>query len=508
MERRRFAFSWGRKIFFGIAWPLFCLLGLIFFKSGVLPKDLSSVFYFLLTSIGYYGVLTSVLYFLCFAPVAFIFPTYYFLRFWSAGLIIAVSSIIILDGFIFGEYRFHLNQVILDLAVIHGAAFVFNGSSAPFWVAGGVGIFIFFLLWIRGELLWRNMQRRFSNPVKNWYFIIILIALGGSHLIWKSHRTSFFGNEITLASLFPLNYQEAFFPKEHLTTPATRSHFNYPRKDLKCSAGEKSNIIMVVLQNIHSGAVSEEAMPFLTHLRMHGADFTQHFPGGGTIDDTYFRMLYGISASYRPESRESILLSEMRKMGYEMLSFSERNIPGLTPKGLTFDAWAGSHAEEDVTPPKFFFFDIASPGNVSETDARLRSLFTNLHREKLLQGSSIVIVGTGTTDWQTVPLIYVSSNRATNTFNHRTSHYDIAPTLLREVFSCKASVETYSTGKSLFTPPTKDWEIFGNEHSFRIFDFSRRGILETDWKGRILSGDSRRSELILEANREISRFYR
>ncbi len=78
MERRRFVLSWGRKIFFGLGWPLLCLLGLVYLKSGVIPKDTTSLIYYVLTSIGFFGLVTTILYFVLYLPFAIIFPTYYF----------------------------------------------------------------------------------------------------------------------------------------------------------------------------------------------------------------------------------------------------------------------------------------------------------------------------------------------------------------------------------------------------------------------------------------------
>lgn len=507
MERRRFALSWGRKIFFGLGWPLLCILGLVFLKSGVVPLDATSTLYYVITSIAYYGLITSILYFILFVPLALIFPTYYFVRLWSAFLILVTSYAILIDGMVFGEYRFHINKLILSIFSTKGPAEIFNGSIAPYVVAGGVTLFLFFVLWIRGEWLWRVMQRRFSNPVKNWYLILIVLCLGLSHLIWKRHRTNFYGNEITLASLFPLNYQEIFYPKVHSREAASLASLNYPKKDLKCKPRSKPNVIFIVLENLGSQMVSEEGTPFLNHLQKHGINFQSHLSGGGSLDDNIFRLIYGIPASYRPEASGSAMVRELEKNGYVTSVFSSRRIPGLPFQQNVWEQWEIAYKQRDPATPDFLFFDLGS-GMADQLDQNLRDTFMKLQNLDLLTGSTIVITGTQSSEWDTVPMTLVVPEREKGEWQHRTTHYDIAPTILKKILNCKTSASAYSYGKDLTEAPTKDWEIFGNENSFKIADFTNRLIIESDWHGRVQSGNEGRTELVLKASREISRFYR
>lgn len=507
MERRRFALSWGRKIFFGLGWPILCLLSLVFLKSGVVPKDATSAIYFILTTIGYYGAITTILYFIGYAPVALIFPTYYFVRLWSAFLILLASAVILLDGIIFGEYRFHINKLIVKIFSSEGLAAIFNGSMSPYFITAGVVVFMFFVLWIRGEWTWRVMQRHFSNPVKNWYFILIFACLGISHLIWMNHRVSFYGNEITLASLFPVNYQEIFFPKIHAMEASAATSLNYPKKDLKCKPNGPSNIIFIVLENFRHQAVNAEETPFLLHLQGHGMNFNTHLSGGGSAEDNLFRLVYGIPASYRPEVQAPVMVTELKKAGYEFAVFSQRKIPGLPAQQSDWATWESKLKDKDPTIPFFLFFDLTG-SSPSEIDLRLKETFTHLMTSRLLAGSTVVITGTEASEWEAVPMVLVLPDRLKGEWNHRTTHYDLAPTILRKILNCRASFSAYSYGKDLTEAPARDWEVFGNENNFRIVDFTNHKVIESDWHGRINSGDSDRSDLVLKASRELSRFYR
>ncbi len=505
MERRRFALSWGRKIFFGLGWPLLAVLSLIFLKSGIVPKDTASLIYYFVTTIGYYGLITAILYFVLYVPFALIFPTYYFVRLWSAFLILITSAAILIDGVVFSEFRFHINQLILEIATTQGPAYIFNGSVSPYIVIAGVTLFLFFVLWIRGEWLWRVMQRRFSNPVKNWYLLLILVCLGVSHLVWRNHRTSFFGNEITLASLFPMNYQEILYPKIHTVEAMGKANLNYPKKDLKCKPKSFPNLIFVVMDGIDNKSLNETDTPFLIHLQRHGMNFTTHLGGGGNIDDNLFRLIYGIPASYRPEANEPALIHELEKAGYETVVFSSRRIPGLPYQQNLWADW--SVKQRDPVKPLFLFFDLGS-GTPLELDEKLRMTFTDLETSKLLLGSTIIVSGNQKSEWELVPMTLITSDREKGQWEHRTTHYDITPTLMKKILNCSTNLNAYTNGKVLTDSPTKDWEIFGNESAFKIVDFTNNNIIESDWHGRISSGDTSRGDLVLKASREMSRFYR
>jgi membrane-anchored protein YejM (alkaline phosphatase superfamily) len=507
MERRRFVLSWGRKIFFGLGWPLLCILGLVYLKSGVIPKDTPSLIYYVFTNFGFFGFLTIILYFALYVPLAIMFPTYYFVRLWSAFLILITSSAILLDGLVFGEYRFHINQLIVSIFSFQGPTQVFNGSVSPYVVTAGIIVFLFFVLWIRGEWLWRVMQRKFSNPVKNWYFPVILICLGLSHVIWNNHRTSFYGNEITLGSLFPLNYQEIFFPKVLSTSMMGKGNLNYPNAEMKCAPKSLPNIIFIVMENFGTNSISEDGTPFVRHLQQHGMNFNMHLSGGGNQDDSLFRLIYGIPALYRPEAQNSVMIDQLKKSGYEISIFSERRIPGLQGPKADWMTWIESRKNAEGSRPAFLFFDLVA-AIPEEMDLKLKDTVNKLESGKLLTGSTIVLTGTNSSEWDPVPLTFIVPDREKGEWAHRTSHYDVVPTIMKNILKCKTPVRAYSFGKELRESPAKDWEIFGNEKSFRIVDFTNRNIIESDWQGRILSGGSARNDLVLEASREISRFYR
>jgi membrane-anchored protein YejM (alkaline phosphatase superfamily) len=77
------------------------------------------------------------------------------------------------------------------------------------------------------------------------------------------------------------------------------------------------------------------------------------------------------------------------------------------------------------------------------------------------------------TDYQVkVPMIIHWPGKKSNNFSHLTSHLDIAPTLLNEVFRLKNSASEISNGKNLFNENERKWVFSGG--------FSKKAIIEHD----------------------------
>lgn len=77
------------------------------------------------------------------------------------------------------------------------------------------------------------------------------------------------------------------------------------------------------------------------------------------------------------------------------------------------------------------------------------------------------------------PLIIYWPGIKSRVFNHKTSHYDIAPTLMNRVLGCKTKMSSYSSGKDLFDPNSFPYLLVEG-----YIDF---GILEKDRITRVFS---------------------
>jgi len=72
-----------------------------------------------------------------------------------------------------------------------------------------------------------------------------------------------------------------------------------------------------------------------------------------------------------------------------------------------------------------------------------------------------------------VPLLIRWPGKQPTEYSHWTSHYDIVPTLMKELFHCTNETRDYSIGKSLFDTSPREWLIVGSHDNFGIIENDR-----------------------------------
>ncbi len=120
-------------------------------------------------------------------------------------------------------------------------------------------------------------------------------------------------------------------------------------------------------------------------------------------------------------------------------------------------------------------------------DGLIKKVITKLKREGLYDNTVILLTsdhgqefndnklnywghGSNFTKYQLqVPLIFKQKNQAnTKVINNKTSHWDIIPTLLQDVFNCKNPISDYSLGFNLFDEAKREFLISGIDTDYAI----------------------------------------
>jgi len=115
-----------------------------------------------------------------------------------------------------------------------------------------------------------------------------------------------------------------------------------------------------------------------------------------------------------------------------------------------------------------------------------------------------------------VPLMILWPGKTRQTFHHRTSHFDIAPTLMSEVLGCTNPMSDYSMGKSLFDADTeRDWLLVHSYFNYGVVTKDRvittypvGGYDVRDHDGRQIKGARLEPKIQADILREATRFYR
>lgn len=533
-------------MFFGQGWPLLCLIALSYLQSDIVPVSPLGIFYFLVTLISHYGVITALLYFVFYMPLTMLFPNYYFSRIWSMTLIIMAGLMIFLDSTLFALYRFHFNRFILDLVFEGGASDVFKLKPSFYIISITLFLSAMAYIWYRGDKTWRAMQRRFSNPNSNWYLVLIGVFLLISHGL-HAYGDAFGNRKITRhARVFPLYFpltakeilnDAGILPEKVAVQEEGLRDFGYPSEKMRCEGPENKNILMITVNNWIPTEINEWETPLLWHYVQHGQFFKNHLSAGTTPEIGIFSLFYALPGVYMRSAKQDqvapVFLQELGKRGYEVGIFSDFELereyvrstvflkaPIFNPTANInedFRKWLELHLSRGEVRSFFSLLAINSPVGI---DAKISEVVEGLHAKGLTQNTVIIITGTNAQSVPhelRVPLLVIWPGRSPEIFTSMTSHYDIVPTFMREEWDCKNDSNKYSDGHSLFDQQDLNWYVIGNQHEYEIIDFEKELIVNVspvkgyevkDFGLKDVPASRARKDLILSVLRNETRFTR
>lgn len=487
MQRKSFALIWGRKIFFGLSFPLSCFLGLLYLQGSALPVNFSEWFFLVTNLIGHFGLLNILVFYFLFYPVARISPSYYVIRFWSLLLILLLNILITMDALAYSKYQVHLYSDVGRLIFSEGLSHL-GTKGVLFGILAGFGVYAL-IIWLRGESVWRAMQARFYNPVGGIHpgLILILLFIGKTVYFFSSVHPQF-------SSYFPFDFNYRLSAE----TVTERKNFSYPQK-LQCLGKNNPNLIIITLKEWGSADFTEEKMPNVFRMKKHGMNFSNHYNVAHSYESGLFTLFYSAPASYAPSRGETgpFFLQELKHRNYEILDFGRND----EDSWVKFKSWSGHRNKEE----KPFFLSLVMDGLLQESDVLIQEMVSILQKQDLLKDTHIVVTGThpGKNLNMKIPFLYIDSQRNHGETLHPTSPYDVLPTLAQNLWSCKNSFEV-GVGFPLMQDK-RDWLLSTTTDSFKIYDFINQGEIEVQ-DGKISSEGKARRGLIFSAINLMKKF--
>ncbi len=493
MNRRKFVLSWGRKLFFGLSWPLTSILALIYLRAFILPESTVGWAFLLLTFFGYFGLVNAIVYFVGYCPLVVLMPTYYFSRIWSLLLIIALNLFVLLDALSFSSYHYHLYSFISKIFLEEGLHYLFGSHAILIITFTGCSI-ISFLLWLRGDMIWRSMQGRFSNPVKNWYLVLIVMTLLIGKLIFH------YGDiHPKISEIFPLYHH---FASKEVTADDDTRKFYYPTNTLACEGKSNPSIIFITLREFNNTQIRPETTPILTHLRKHALSFTSHHNVASDEDSGMFSLMYSIPASYLSAVKQTqpAIFQELQKRKYEILKFENSDEEKTMQE---FRQWIANRSNEENQP---YFLNINFSSSPRGSDKNIGEVILTLERAKILAGTHLIITGVFSgEDSELIPLLYAGPDRRGGQITHNTSVYDVVPSLMQKAWACKKVFKVATVGYPL-EQPQRDWLLITGKNDFKILDFTNNNTTRVQDGSISDTTPTRRHELIFSALKMMTSF--
>lgn len=121
-------------------------------------------------------------------------------------------------------------------------------------------------------------------------------------------------------------------------------------------------------------------------------------------------------------------------------------------------------------------------------DSLIGTVLDDLKKRSLLDSTIIIITsdhgeefnennlkftghGSSFSDYQVhIPLVVLWPGRDAGSVDKRTSHYDLVPTLMKDVFGCANQETDYSSGGNIYSPSQWNWLIVGSYFNFAIIE--------------------------------------
>ena len=99
-------------------------------------------------------------------------------------------------------------------------------------------------------------------------------------------------------------------------------------------------------------------------------------------------------------------------------------------------------------------------------------------------------------------------------YDHRSSHYDIVPTLMQELFACSNPVSDYAVGRNLFELQPWPWMVAGSYFNYAVLEPDQvtvtfpNGLYEVrDWDYRLRPDPAFRGDVLEAVSEQNARFF-
>ena len=569
----------------------------LWYYSALTPSP--AWIYAILAYVGHLSILACIPLLLLLFPVMMLIPQPRVILPIGVVLGSAGFSLLLLDGLVFAENRYHLS--LLTLTMLAPQTWAFLGV----YFLLGTAIETMLAVWV-----WRRTARPASRRT-GWY---LALGVGGcvvaSHLIHAGAEARYYVPVTAFTRYLPLYYplgdegqvrlglvdrtkarEESVIAA--LAQPADRV-LNYPQAPLRCESHPPTlNVLLVVIDAMRADALTPEVAPRLNELTRGAIRFDRHYSGGNSSRAGMFSLFYGLPATYWDAfadfARPPVLMDMFRQNRYQLGLFASspvyRGAVGLDRTALaripnlrleTSSPYPGSsgrdrsltdewyewlsgrdpsrpffgflyyNAAVAIEPPDDYPPPVPAPPGASKqarlyaryltavhyVDSLVGGVLEDLGRRKLLESTVVMVTsdhgmefdengqgftghGTAFSEYQMhTPLVIRWPGKAPGRVGRRTSHNDVAPTLLGGLFGCANPAADYASGQDLFSDRQWEWLIAASYADYALIEPERVTIVYPagyeirDREYRLVANPTIPREVVRAALHEMSRFCR
>lgn len=255
-----------------------------------------------------------------------------------------LQLLLVLDTFVYAQYRFHLSGFILDLLINAGGdVFSFSLLAWSLAIAGVLG-----MLALQGVLGWWLARRPLSRHVLP-SLLVGLVALLGVHG-WHAWADAHYDRDITgmtrnVPLFYPATAKRFFIKQGWVDAQAVRDRVDldaaggatrdlaYPQQPLGCRPPESpSNVLLIVVDTLRHDLLDPEVMPNLSRYASRPGWYRarEHISGGNSTKAGVFSLFYGLPVNYWDAFTASqtppVLMERFEAAGYRFKVLSSATL--------------------------------------------------------------------------------------------------------------------------------------------------------------------------------------
>ena len=422
------------------------------------------------------------------------------------------TTLLLFDTAVFNRFNLHLSSVVWNLLVNPE-----NGEMSRDWQIFFAPMPIILLAqMLFSRWSWEKLRSLERQKWLKSTGIFLTATFIATHLIY-AWADAYLYRPITMQrSNFPLSYpmtarsfleKHGFLDGEEYTQKLEQEgrldalKIDYPKKELiYAPITHKPNILIVTVSGLRHDAISSEKMPKLAEFATSSTEFTNHYSTGNSNNAGLIGLFYGLNANYTDSvlsnHTQSVLIEKLRAENYQLGLFSATNFKDSVfrqalfreiklPSNKTNKPNNESAVKnlndfikaQKTDSPWFAYLDLAleakNPSDYDRTLQDIDSLLAKALESTPLENTLVIITSEhGVTfnemnekerenyfgrDEVQVPLLVYWKDLPVGKQYGLSSHTDILPALMRQIFHVENRLMDYTQGANLFDLSGRDW---------------------------------------------------
>ncbi len=308
------------------------------------------------------------------------------------------------------------------------------------------------------------------------------------------------------------------------------------------SRGQDLNILLIMVNNLRADAITPKSMPALNTYADEHLNYTNHYSASNDmygVFGLFYGLPSSYAESIKAQQEVPLFIQGLKNNNYNFGLFSGDNFAdnlyqNVIFKELLSDNFDSSTSNDDqwVTSnwsswlksvpdqPWFSYIELdgltqfnTTQSSISgsklevqlregyktstvKADQSLSFIFNQLETLELVENTVVIVTSnhgtefndTKSSSWGSstnysrfqlqVPMIIRWPGKESEQFTHKTSHLDLSPTLMHQIFGVSSNPKDYSSGRSLFDTDERHWIIAGNRREVALITDDETTVID------------------------------